>query len=433
MAEGLDFSLPEKKNKGGFNAGGIIILVVVLILTAVNLWFILGMKQSGIIGGASDKTAEQFKELAGKLEARNLHTQAARAWQQYYENANLNAPEKAQTLFRIGDELLKGDEPEEAISYFYRSELAARVPELRRKINLRIKEAFEQAGEFAALRYEIMARTTDEPSETGEEIVAEIGPRTISMAELDEMIGREIDLQLQQMAAFLPPEQYMARKKAMTEQLSQPQRRRQFLQSQMMEEALQREALTQELDENTSVKAQIRKNRRQILAQALLNKDIAGKITITESDLENYYNAHQSEYLTPPEAQIRHAAFENEAAAMNAVEKLKNGEEIGTRQTIGQGREVPGLSENAEITAKLFAGETGEVLGPVEENGLWHVIKIVQHNEARQQSLDEVQNQIYSTVYSQKQLELQQELTRELMNKYDIVIHQEAFEIDEEN
>lgn len=427
MADGLDFSLPDDKKKRGVNPGSTIILIVLVLLTAANLWFILGLKDTNFMQPQNGADAEDFKQLAGKLEARNLHEQAAQAWQDYFQTAELDKAEQARILYRIGDEYLKADMPEKAVSYFYRSEMAAKTSELAQQINMRLKEAFEQAGEFAALRYEMMARTTDEPLETGAEVVAEIGPRQITMAELDEMIGRQIDIQLQQMSAFLPPEQYMNQKEAMTKRFVQPQARLQFLQSQMMEEALQREALARELDEDKAVKQQIRQVRRQVLAQALLNKDVAGKINLTESDLENYYEARKDEFMTPPQVRIRHVTTENEAEALNAVDKLKSDEEPGTEQTVRQDRGVPGLSQENNPVEKLFSVETGTVLDPINDNGTWHVIRVEERISPRQQGLDEVRNQIYQRLFRQKQEELQQQLAEEMMDKYDIVIHQDKF------
>jgi hypothetical protein len=352
MAEELDFSLPPAKQRKSLSGAIVVLLLVaVLVVGGVNLWMALSGPSQDITA-TGELGPEQLKELAGKLTARNLHEAAVGVWQEYLHGASLSKQEKAQVLFRIGDLLLKADKPKEAIEYFYRSEIVAPMDELASQINAKVQECFEKAGEFAALRYEIMQRSSFQPTgDEATEVVAQIGPEKMTAAQLDALIEDQIDARLRRFSAMLPPEQARAQKEAIVSQFTNPQQKLQLLQGIMAQEALYREALAQKLDEEAVTKKQMRNVTRDFLAQQLLEGETTGKVNITESDLQTYYQANKDKYVT---------------------------------------------------------------------------------EEKEQKSFDEVKHEIYQTLFQQKNQQLQQQLIESLMDKYNIVIHREAFQSKED-
>jgi len=345
MADELDFSVPQaKRRKGPGNSIIIILLLAVLAVGVADLW---QSKKGGNKSATKESlTVGQLKELASKLASRNFYAEAVETWKQYFETAKLSSEEEARTLFTMGDLLLKADKPEEALGYFYRSEMVKQVPELKGQINEKIKECFEKAGQFAALRYEIMERTSYKPNEedSGSEVVAQIGAEKITAAQLGAMLEDQLDVQLRQYKELLPPEKFNAQKEALRSQFDNPQVQLQFLGQMMAEEALQREALAEKLDEDTTIKQQLQRMRRQFLAQQYMEEQLAGKTHVDEIDVQTYYQAHEDEYKT--------------------------------------------------------------------EDG--------------KKSLEEVKDEIYQKLSNRKRQELQQELIQQLMDKYNIVIHQDA-------
>ncbi|HCO94389.1 MAG TPA: hypothetical protein DIU00_10640, partial [Phycisphaerales bacterium] len=84
MAERLDFSLPEKKRKNGITNLIIILLLLVLIgLSAANISLRSSTKNKTPEETSYSLSAEQTKQLAGKLAQRNLHIRAADVWKDY--------------------------------------------------------------------------------------------------------------------------------------------------------------------------------------------------------------------------------------------------------------------------------------------------------------------------------------------------------------
>jgi hypothetical protein len=177
MAEKLDFSLPERKPRG--SAGGaftVLLLLVLIALAAANLVVALSGTKRVSSEFAHGLSGEQVKNLAAKLAQRNLYQQAAAAWRDYLATAELTASERANIHFQIGTLLEKAGLYGDAIEQYYRSEAVADVEGLRAQINAHVKECFEKSGKFAALRYELMDRTSLQPSRTaGGKVVAEIG------------------------------------------------------------------------------------------------------------------------------------------------------------------------------------------------------------------------------------------------------------------
>jgi tetratricopeptide (TPR) repeat protein len=210
MAEKLNFSLPEKKQKNSITNSIIIVLLLVLIgLSAANLSLRPATDIEAPDGASYSLSAEQTKQLAGKLSQRNLHIRAANLWREYLAACKLSDTERARTLFQVGTLLEKANQYDQAIEYFYRSEIVAELNELKPQINAHIRNCFEKLGKFSALRYELMDRTSLEAAPAaGAKIVAEIGAEKITEADLDGFIESEIENQLEPMAAFMTPEQF---------------------------------------------------------------------------------------------------------------------------------------------------------------------------------------------------------------------------------
>jgi len=352
MEEKLDFSLPDKKQKTSFVSRLVIILLLILIaLGTANLFIKSGNHRLPAENAASFLLPEQVKQLATKLAGRNLYTRAAKVWQDYLSTGKLSDAEHAKTLFQIGTLLEKASSFAEAIEYYYRSEAVAKLDELEPQINSHVKNCFEKLGKFSSLRYELMDRTSFEKSSSaGSKIVAEIGAEKITEADLDALIETAIDNQLAPMAQFMSADQLNEQKKKMLLQYKDPTTKGQFLQSWVMQEIMYRQALEDELASEPKVKSFIDELTRSALSQQLLNQQLAGKVNITETDLQTYYQANKEKFVEP-------ANHEDP----NSVE--------------------------------------------------------------RQKTFEEVRGQVTSELMSRKSQDVQQSLIKQLMDKYNVIIH----------
>jgi hypothetical protein len=301
MEDKLNFSLPEKKNKNSFMPKISIILLLVLIgLTAANLMMSSSYKTLPAEKIPLSFSAEQVKDLATKLAGRSLYTRAAKVWQDYLSLAEAADTERARILFQIGTLHEKAGKYEEAIEHYYRSEITAKLTELEPQINTHIKDCFEKLGKFSALRYELMDRTSfGKKSQAGSKIVAEIGAEKITEADLDAYIERTIDNQLAPLAAFMTTEQLNEQKNRFLGQYKSPSAKQQFLESWLAQEVLYRQALEENLAEEPKAKVLIEDLVRSALSQQLMNRELADKINITETDLQTYYQANKDKFVEP--------------------------------------------------------------------------------------------------------------------------------------
>lgn len=444
MEEKLNFSLPEKKQKSSAASKLLIALALVLVgLTLANLLTVLRRQGPTLETQVHGLSAEQIKQLAAKLTQRNLYTRAVEVWQDYVSGRNVGDVERAKVLFEIGTLLEKANHFDEAIEYYYRSETVAKLDELEAQINSHIKECFEKLGKFSALRYELMDRTSLEgTNHAGGKIVAEIGAEKITEADLDAIIEDNIDNQLEPMAEFISVEQLNEQKKEMLKRYRSAEVRGQFLQGWLAQEILYRRALEEGLGEEAGVKKLLGELARGVLSQHLMNRQLAAKINITETDLQTYYEANRDKYVEPAKARISHILVDDKARANELMGRIKDGEDFGklakefsmdesTRENggkidteVSKGSYVPIIGESEEVNEKIFSADGPSVLDEaVETEKGWEIVKVDEVTAERQKSFDEVRQQVMTTLVSRKRQDVQQEYIEQMMDKYNVIIH----------
>ena len=444
MEEKLDFSLPPKKQKSSPIAKITVLLLLILVGLALANLFIKPPSQGHPAKNADlSLSSEQVRHLAAKLAGRNLYNRAAKVWQDYLSGNKLPDIERAKTLFQIATLLEKADAYAEAIEYYYRSEITAKLSELEPQINTHIKNCFEKLGKFSALRYELMDRTSFKKAEqAGGKIVAEIGAEKITEADLDALIERTIDNQLAPMTAFMTANQLNEQKKKILDQYKSPSAKQQFLESWLTQEVLYRQALEEKLSEQPEAKSAIEDLVRTALSRQLMNREISDKINITENDLQTYYQANKEIYIEPAKARISHILAESRQQANDLIDRLKNGDDFGelagelstdqnTKENGGKidadirkGSYVPVIGEFKELNEKIFATDAGKVLAePFKTEMGWEVINVRERHAERQKSFDEVKQQVITALLGQKRQDVQTDLIKKMMDKYNVIVH----------
>lgn len=294
MSDKLDFSLPEKKKeRGGFSLTHGLLLV--LIAMSLVIFFTLQSSQK-----ASDASKvldiEAQKEFAMKLQKHNLNREAAQAWKNYLDRAQINKKESSNIWYSVGKLFQKAGDYKEAIESYYKSEFIYKNKTLENEISRRVQECYESLGNFAALRSELTDRVG--LNENKDAIVlAEIGDMKITSTDLDQKIEEMIDMQLSQIAPHANPEQLKKQKEQLFKQFSGKDQRLQMLNQTVSEELLYREARKNQLAEDPQYKKMVKNLERKMLAQRLLSQELASKINITSSDLKSYYEANKGSFI----------------------------------------------------------------------------------------------------------------------------------------
>jgi len=421
----------------------IVLLLILIGLTAVDLTSKpVSQGQAPDVAGRSF-SPEQTKQLAAKLAQRNLHQRAAKVWEDYLAAGTLTETERARTLFQIGTLLEKANLYDRAIEYFYRSEAVAELDELKSQISAHIKDCFEKLGSFSALRYEMMDRTSFEGAPAaGAKVVAEIGAEKITEADLDAAVENDIENQLEPMAAFMTREQLNEQRKRMLDQYKNPRAKQQYLQSWLAQELLYRQALEDGLAEKPEAKKLINQLTRGALSQLLMNNELANKINITETDLQTFYSANKEKYIDPAKATISHILVDDEQQAKDLIERIKNGEDFAelakqfskdesTKQASGKidsevqkGSYIPGIGTNDQLNDKIFTVEPPKVLEePFKTEKGFEIVKVESIIPERQLQFDEVRQQAMSTLANQKRQDVQHDYIKQMMDKYNVIVH----------
>lgn len=462
MGDKLNLTLPERNSGHGRPPKTVIILLgFLLLLGMANLFILL----NGLPGGTNGRpenglSPENLKEIALRLEKQDIGDGAVQIWQEYLAQAEPTREEQAKIWYRIGKILQNDGKYEPALAALYRSEHLAKIPELTPEINRRVQESLESLGKFAALRYELADRVgIDDGSgkNAGGRVLAEIGGHKITQSELDERIEGLIDGQLAQFASFLSTEERKARKESLLKQLSTTTERQQLLNQMVVEEMLYRKAGEDKLNENPSVRKMVQQAERSVLAQQVMTKELADKINITEGDLQTYYQAHQQEYTDPEQARISHILVKDRAGADLVLQKLKEGRDFeelvkdysqdkATRDREGKidswvrkGEVVPAIGKAENIERIIFNTGAGQVADKaVTSDKGFHIIKVREKREKRQQSFAEARQEIWRAIWSRKESEIRQALMENLKERYNVVIHlsglhEEAGETTQEN
>ncbi len=454
MEEKLDFSLLEKKRKGSItNIISILLLLLIVLLMLLNLRAGRSSRVSAPEKTGQELSPDQTKQLATKLAQRNLYHQAAGIWQNYLATAKLPDIERAKVLFQVGTLLEKAGLYAEAIEYYYRSELAAKIDEFESDINAHIKNCFEQLGKFSALRYELIDRTSYKTSDqAGTKVVAEIGAEKITEANLDAIIERSIENQLTPISAFMTDEQIKQQKQKLLQQYKDPQAKQQFLQNYLAEEILYRQALQENLAEKPEVKRLLADVTHSVLSQQLMNEQLAYKINIAETDLQTYYTANKDKYIEPASARISHILVEDEQVANDLIKRIKDGEDFAelakefskdqdTKNKAGkieidvtEGSNVSVIGEADELNEKIFQIDAPAILDePYKTEKGWEIIKVEEKQEQRQKTFDEVGQQVASELLKQKRQDIQRDFIDQMMDKYDVIIHTSALMSTQQN
>lgn len=185
--------------------------------------------------------------------------------------------------------------------------------------------------------------------------------------------------------------------------------------------------------------------RSNLARQEFMEAQWAGKIDVNDSDAQAYYDGHPEEFTTPEQIQASHILIapdpnssdpnDAKAAARAKAEELlgqiKEGRDFaqlaqansscpssaqgGDLGLFGRGQMVPPFEEAA------FALEPGEVSNVVETQYGYHIIKVTDHRDAQQISLEEAKPDIVQRLITEKKQQVARDYLKELKDKATIV------------
>jgi peptidyl-prolyl cis-trans isomerase C len=203
-------------------------------------------------------------------------------------------------------------------------------------------------------------------------------------------------------AEVLPPELRGVPPGALLRMLP-PEVSRQLVDRAITERALVSAARSAGLDRDDEVRRRLRRAEEQELQQALLTREVAGKVT--DDAIRARYEQEAARRQGEPEVHARHILVPTEAAAREAMAELAQGAdfaEVAKRRSTGPGAQQGGdlgffkkgdmVPEFAEAAFALQPGQVSPA--PVRSPFGWHVIKVEGRRAAAAPSFEDARPQI---------------------------------------
>ncbi|MGB9625481.1 MAG: peptidyl-prolyl cis-trans isomerase [Phycisphaerae bacterium] len=451
MSDDLKFDLPARtrpRNRGHWA------LTVVAVVLAWAVGFFVRPARIGPNGKPSSPPGgagalldhAELVSLAETLEKNQIYGEAARVWQQAAELAPPKGPGRAELLFRIGKNLSLAGEYEPAVAYLFAAETADRDGKWKESINALVLEGLSALGREDARAFQAARRTSlaSRPDDAGSRPVAEIGGEPITELDLQSFARRMVTAQLAPQRNMMTADAFRKLVEAQLESFRTPEGRRQLLDAYLGQELLYREALAGRQFDRKEVQEQIAEVRRQILGNAFVDDYVGRNLHVSDTDVQNAYEAHKAEYVEPEAVKVEVLAVDTAEAKKQASDALDAGTDFAkVRERFSAIQATPGepalfdewmtrearvplAADSKAVLAHLWTLDKGEVSKKwfEGEGGRWLRFRLVEHRKERPLTLAECRDRVERDLRLRKQEELLRELQRSLEAKYKVVVHE---------
>jgi peptidyl-prolyl cis-trans isomerase C len=195
------------------------------------------------------------------------------------------------------------------------------------------------------------------------------------------------------------------------------------------QEMLYLDAKENNLEEEETFKEQLEKFKEGLIKQYAVNK-ILSVVEVSEDELKDYFEKHKESFKSPESITSSHILVKSEDKANGIIEEIKQGmafEEAAKKYSTCPSKEQGGnLGESTkgkmvpEFEDVAFNMQVGSVSEPVKTEFGYHIIKLYDKKEEKNNSFDEVKEQVKAQVLGQKQQQAYIEKTNSLKEKYEV-------------
>ncbi len=445
----------QAQGRGGLS-GSIFVLLLILIVVQVMSFFVSDDREDGLatVSSAALPPLEQVKEVAVDLENKNISNEAADLWEQYLEMAGLGLHESGNIRYRIGKLRQAAGEYHQAFAQYALAEklLGDSNPDIAHEIQLRRMECLRQLGQYADLAREVAARASSDGGEEdgsleGQQVVAQVDGERFTLSDLDRMLGEQIDLAVKSQMGMSAEEEDAFRKR-IYERLADPKEKMRQVQQLITTRVLAKESRERKVHQTQAFRDRLVAMADEILASTLLFEEVNRRASVTDADIERFYEANQDRYAQSAATFIAHILCRSETHARDVIRKIEGGasfEDVAEAESLDSGTRAKGGMLNAPVSADseyvpLFGANkdlhdvireaaAGEVLGqPYESVQGWHVIKVVSHRERIEQPLEEIREQVRRDTLNARKREVTEQYIKELFEKHKAKLYPEVLQ-----
>jgi len=251
-----------------------------------------GLLVTGVLTGCNkgkqpSVNADKLREYAGDLINKALYNQAVQEYQRYLDEYNIDPRERANVNYIIASTYFERlRDYENALTYYLKIKHLYPDNSLMSEVNKKIISCLERLERTEDAQQVLDEAVQIDPSKVQKkrpgEVVARIGNRDITQGDLD----FEIDQ--------LPP--------SLREQLNNRAKKLEFLREYVATELLYDTAKRSGFDKDPDVIEGSFQAKKALMVRKLLQDRVAGKVDISENDIELYYQAHKDEYTQKDKA-----------------------------------------------------------------------------------------------------------------------------------
>ncbi len=153
--------------------------------------------------------------------------------------------------------------------------------------------------------------------------------------------------------------------------------------------------------------------------------DLAKGFTPSDEDISAFYQQNIADYVEPEKRDILQMVFDDKDAAEKAFEYLQKGSDFYkvAAEHANQDKETTDLGEVSadsllpELSADVFAAELNDVVGPLQSEFGWHILKIVKITPKKETSLAAVKTKIADLLRQEQAYDRALEILTEVEDK----------------
>lgn len=168
------------------------------------------------------------------------------------------------------------------------------------------------------------------------------------------------------------------------------------------------------------------------LLLAKLQKEILDTASVTDEEIEKYYNENIDNMKQVEQIKTSHILLENEETARQVLDKINNGadfaemaKEYSVDNSAKNGGNLGYIKKGDEnwdqdFTKAAFALDVNEVSDVVKTQFGYHIIKVLDHRDAKTYQLEEVKDSIKSQLLDKKRQEVWNKFVMDLRENAEI-------------
>jgi parvulin-like peptidyl-prolyl isomerase len=259
------------------------------------------------------------------------------------------------------------------------------------------------------------------------------------IAKAEGYVFRESDLS--RILSYSPP--------YLQEQLKKnPEQKEMLIKRLMHQKIISDMARKEGFDKKPEVKEQLQYVIDDFLAKEYIVQTIVEKVSVTDSELRDFYNSHKEQFTTPEQVKASHILIKvnfgaTEAEKKKAKEKaeqilewLKKGEKFETlaaqysddKQSKAMGGSLGYIKKGQmpkSFDEAAFSMKPGQISEVVETDFGYHIIRIEDHKDAATKTFDEVKDSILEQMKKEKAKSEVEEFIKKVEKDAGMEIHTE--------